>query len=81
MFRPHDLSVIPPDAEPFGDQIRLSARVEQVEFRGPTLRYVLDLVGKTVWMDIARGSRQANLQIGDQVVLGIDPARIRILET
>lgn len=80
MFRPHDLAVIPPEAEPFGDEIRLNGRVEQIEFRGDTLRYALDLSGKTVWMDIARGSRATDLQIGDQLVLGIDPARIRILE-
>jgi iron(III) transport system ATP-binding protein len=80
MFRPHDLAVVPPDAEPFGDEIRFNGRIEQVEFRGDTLRYAIDLSGKTVWMDIARGSRGADLEIGDQLVVGIDPARIRILE-
>jgi hypothetical protein len=72
--------VVPPDAEPFGDQIRMSGRVEQVEFRGDTLRYAIDLAGRTVWMDISRGSGGHDLEIGDPLVLGIDPARIRILE-
>ncbi len=80
MFRPHDLTVVSADAEPFGDQIRLNGRIEQVEFRGDTLRYAVDLSGNTVWMDIARGGHSADLHIGDQLVLGIDPARIRILE-
>ncbi len=38
MFRPHDLHVVAPDSEPFGDDIRLSGRIEQKEFRGGTMR-------------------------------------------
>jgi iron(III) transport system ATP-binding protein len=80
MFRPHDLTVVPAHAEPFGDQIRMNGRVEQVEFRGDTLRYAIDLAGRTVWMDVTRGAEGGELEIGDALVLGIDPARIRILE-
>ena len=31
-------------------------------------------------MDLARGAGHPNLNIGDQIVVGIDPARIRILD-
>lgn len=80
MFRPHDLHIIRRDQEPFGDQIRFSGRVEQAEFLGDAMRYCIDLAGEVVWMDQARGSQQLSPNIGDQVVVGLDPARIRILE-
>lgn len=81
MFRPHDLHIVRRDEEPFGDLIRFTGRVEQTEFLGDTLRYCIDLAGKTVWMDLARGAGQLTLNVGDQVVLGLDPANIRILES
>ena len=37
MFRPHDLALVRHDDEPFGDTIRLTGRVSQVEFRGSTI--------------------------------------------
>lgn len=80
MFRPHDLLLVGRDQAPFGDQIRLNGRVEQTEFLGDILRYCIDIAGEVVWMDLARGAGHPNLNIGDQVVVGIDPARIRILE-
>ena len=80
MFRPHDLQIVRRDQEPFGDQIRFTGRVEQIEFLGDTVRYCIDLAGRTVWMDLTRSVGQFSLNIGDQVVLGLDPARIRILE-
>jgi iron(III) transport system ATP-binding protein len=80
MFRPHDLHIVRRDEEPFGDQIRLTGRVEQTEFLGDTLRYGIDLAGRTVWMDLPRSASTPSLNIGDRVVLGLDPARIRILE-
>ena len=80
MFRPHDLRVIRRDEEPFGDQIRFTCRVEQTEFLGETVRYCIDLAGKTVWLDLPRGANELSLHVGDQVVVGLDPARIRILE-
>lgn len=79
MFRPHDLHVVPPDAEPFGDQIRFNARVEQSEFLGDSIRYSIDIAGATVWMDQPRGIG-TQLQVGDQIVVGLDPDHIRILE-
>ena len=64
---------------PFGDQIRFSGRVEQTEFLGDSMRYSIEIAGKTVWMDRSRSS-ETLLNVGDQVVVGLDPARIRILE-
>ena len=81
MFRPHDLHLVRRDQAPFGDQIRLNGRVEQTEFLGDIVRYCIDIAGEVVWMDLARGSGQPNLNIGDQIVVGIDPARIRILDS
>jgi len=80
MFRPHDLHIVSRNEEPFGDQIRFTGRVEQTEFLGDTVRYCIDLAGKIVWMDLARAAGQPSLNIGDQVLVGLDPARIRILE-
>ena len=80
MFRPHDLRIVRRDEEPFGDQIRFVGRVEQAEFLGDTLRYGIDLAGRTVWMDLSRSGTPLTLNIGDRVVLGLDPAKIRILE-
>lgn len=80
MFRPHDLRIVSRDEEPFGDQIRFSGRVEQTEFLGDSVRYCIDIAGEVVWMDLTRGNGQLNLNIGDQVVVGLDPAKIRILE-
>ena len=80
MFRPHDLRVVGSDEEPFGDQIRFNGRVEQIEFLGDTQRYCIDLSGHIVWLDVQRQSTRPTLNIGDQVILGIDPAHIRILE-
>ena len=80
MVRPHDLQIVRSDQEPFGDQIRFSGRVEQIEFLGDKVRYCIDLAGEVVWMDLIRSEIQLSLNIGDQVVVGLDPARIRILE-
>lgn len=80
MFRPHDLHLVRRDEEPFGDQIRLTGRVEQSEFLGDSVRYWIDIAGKGVWLDLARGMAQPMLNIGDKVVVGLDPANIRILE-
>jgi len=80
MFRPHDVHIVRRDEEPFGDQIRFTGRVEQIEFLGDNLRYAIDLAGRVVWMDLPRGAAQPTLHIGDQLVIGLDPAKIRILE-
>jgi iron(III) transport system ATP-binding protein len=80
MFRPHDLHIVRNDEEPFGDQIRFSGRIEQAEFLGDAVRYCIEIAGEVVWMDQARSSQQPSPNIGDQVVIGLDPARIRILE-
>lgn len=80
MFRPHDLHIVRRDQEPFGDQIRFTGRVEQTEFLGDTLRYCIDLSGRTVWMDLPRSTAPLSLNVGDNVVLGLDPAKIRILD-
>jgi iron(III) transport system ATP-binding protein len=80
MFRPHDLTLITLDDAPFGDEIRLGGRVDQIEFHGATLRYLIDLGGASVWAELQRSARQQTPQIGDTVVLGIDPVRIQILE-
>jgi len=80
MFRPHDLTLITDGDAPFGDEIRLGGRVDQVEFHGARLRYLVDLGGTWVWTDLPRSARRTAPQIGDTVVLGIDPARIQILE-
>ena len=80
MFRPHDLRIVNADDEPFGDRIRLTGRVEQSEFRGSQVSFAIDLAGETIWIDLPRRRDKAGLQIGDQVVLSIDPARILILD-
>lgn len=80
MFRPHDLHIVASNDEPFGDQIRFSGRIEQSEFRGETLRLWIDLGGRSVWMDLPRHTEAILPQVGDAVVVGLDPARIRILE-
>ena len=80
MFRPQDLSLIAADDEPFGDTIRLTGRITRTEFHGSTTRYVIDLAGQTVCMDRPADRPGDGLEIGDELVVGIDPARIRILE-
>jgi iron(III) transport system ATP-binding protein len=80
MFRPHDLRIVSHTEEPFGDLIRFSGRVEQTEFLGDSVRYSIDLAGWVVWMDLPRATGQPALHIGDKLVIGLDPARIRILE-
>lgn len=81
MFRPHDLLLIDPDDEPFGDTIRMSGRVTQTEFRGGSIRYMIELSGQTVWMDLARDHGQTGPETGDALLIGVDPARVRILES
>jgi hypothetical protein len=80
MFRPRDLSLIATDDEPFGDRIRLTGRIAQTEFLGSRNRYVVDVAGLALWMDEPGGYTDPGLQIGDTVVVGIDPAGILILE-
>ena len=80
MFRPHDVHIVRRDEAPFGDEIRFAGRVEQIEFLGDTLRYAIDLAGRVVWMDLPRSAGQPTLHIGDQLVVALDPAKIRILE-
>lgn len=80
MFRPHDLHIVRANEAPFGDLIRFTVRVEQIEFLGDTLRYAVELAGKTLWMDLARGSGEPLPDVGDPLVIGLDPARIRVLE-
>lgn len=80
MFRPHDLHRVGNDQPPIGNEIRLKGRVEEREFLSDNLRYRLDLSGSTAWMDVSRRDRQTSLHVGDQILLGLDPAHIRILE-
>ena len=80
MFRPHSLHFVSGEQAPIGDEIRLSGRIEEIEFMGNNLRYLIDLAGTTARMDVCREGDQALLHVGDQVVLGLDPAQIRILE-
>lgn len=80
MFRPRDLSLIATDDEPFGDRIRLTGRIAQTEFLGSRNRYVVDVAGLALWMDEPGGYTDPGLQIGDTIVVGIDPAGILILE-
>lgn len=79
MFRPHDLHIVRRDEAPFGDQIRFTGRVEQIEFLGDIMRYGIDIAGRVLWMDLPRTADQMTLNIGDQLVVGLNPARIRIL--
>jgi len=80
MFRPQDLRIVSRNAEPFGDQIRFSGRIERTEFLGDSLRHWIDLAGKAVCLDLPRDTTRNTLHIGDQIVIGLDPAKIRILE-
>lgn len=80
MFRPHQLSLIGKDDEPFGDLIRLSGRIVQTEFVGGANRYVVDLAGISLRMDRPCSDTGQPLQLGDPVVVGFDPARITVLE-
>ncbi|MGD8956356.1 MAG: ABC transporter ATP-binding protein [Chromatiaceae bacterium] len=80
MFRPQDLRIVGRNAEPFGDQIRFSGRIERTEFLGSSLRHWIDLSGKAICLDLPRDATRNTLHIGDQVVIGLDPAKIRILE-
>ena len=80
MFRPHDLHIVDAGDEPFGDRIRLSGRVEHYEFRGDHIRYGIEASGETLWIDLPRKDDQMELEIGDPIVLGLDPAHVRILE-
>lgn len=80
MFRPRDLSLITRDDEPFGDRIRLTGRIAQTEFLGSRNRCVVDVAGLALWMDEPCGYAGRGLQIGDSVVVGIDPAAILVLE-
>ncbi|MCP5429664.1 MAG: ABC transporter ATP-binding protein [Chromatiaceae bacterium] len=79
MFRPRDLHLMGDEDGLFADLIRFSGRIGQIEFLGDTLRYGIDLDETTVWMDLSRQTSMP-LHIGDQVTVGLEPARIRILE-
>ena len=81
MFRPQDLHVIGKDEAPFGDQIRFTGRVEQTEFLGDRRRYGIDLSGTTLWLELPRADDMPALQTGESVVVGLDPTRVRILES
>ncbi len=80
MFRPHDLRLVESGDEPFGDRIRLIGRVEHNEFRGNSIRYGVAVSGDTLWVDLPRKHDTLELEIGDSVVLGLDPAHVHILE-
>ena len=80
MFRPHALHFVSDDQGPIGDEIRLNGRIEEIEFIGDVLRYLVDLTGTLVRMDVCRGDDQALRHVGDPVVLGLDPTHIRILD-
>ncbi len=80
MFRPQALHIVSAEQAPIGDEIRLNGRIEEIEFMGDKVRYVIDLAGKTAYMDFCRDSGQQLYNVGDPVVLGLDPAHIRILE-
>ena len=80
MFRPQDLRIVVRNAEPFGDQIRFSGRIERTEFLGSSLRHWIDLAGKVICLDLPRDTTRNTLHIGDQILIGLDPANIRILE-
>jgi ABC-type Fe3+/spermidine/putrescine transport system ATPase subunit len=81
MFRPQDLHIIRKDEAPFGDQIRFTGHIEQTEFLGDRRRYGIDLFGTTLWLELPHADDRPALQIGESVVVGLDPTRVRILES
>ncbi|MCB1788936.1 MAG: ABC transporter ATP-binding protein [Gammaproteobacteria bacterium] len=80
MFRPYDLRIVGGKRVPTAGQIRLSGRIELIEFLGTDLRYGVDLAGTLVWMDGARRDNEPLLNVGDRVALALEPTHIRILE-
>ncbi len=80
MFRPNDLHIVSAEQQRPGEQIRFTGRVDQAEFLGDSMRYCIDLAGDLVWMDLPRTAGQPQLHIGDQLVVGLDASKIRILE-
>ncbi|MCB1800652.1 MAG: ABC transporter ATP-binding protein [Gammaproteobacteria bacterium] len=80
MFRPRDLQLVGGKRMPRGGEIRISGRVQQSEFLGEDLRFGIDTVGGTLWMDLSRRNDEPMLNVGDRVALALDPARVRILE-
>jgi hypothetical protein len=80
MFRPHQLRLFDLDSVPSGELIRLNGFVSQLEFAGDLLHYAADVSGATIWGSLPRHSNTKTPGIGDAVALGIDPARVRVLE-
>jgi len=81
MFRPQHLHIIRKDEALFGDQIRFTGRVEQIEFLGDRRRYGIELSGRTLWLELPCADDMPPLHIGESVVVGLDPTRVRILES
>lgn len=80
MFRPGDATLVDNNELPFDNYIRLAGRLEQTEFRGAWLRCQIDLADTRVWIDHPRDDMHTLATPGDTVTVGIDPARIVILE-
>lgn len=80
MFRPHQLRLIEANDPPFGEMIRLHGFVTQVEFDGGNLHYAVDVAQTVVWGSLPRGHGIPAPEVGDALVLGIDPALIQVLE-
>lgn len=81
MFRPQNLTVIKPGEPVSADVIRLSGRIQQREFLGNLIRYVVDVQGQTIQFDDVHQLGAGSFGVGEQIELALDPQQVRVLSS
>jgi len=78
-FRPHTLSLAPPDSAATSDRIWIRGRVAEREFLGEFIRYCIDVQGTDIIADQPHHGGNIEFVPGNQINVGIEPAQIRLL--
>jgi len=79
-FRPHDLRPVCEEQATRENQVCFSGRVDHVEFLGGVIRYALKTGDIKLWMDQARSDDPQMPRVGQQIMVGLAPEKIRILD-
>ncbi|MCR0985713.1 ABC transporter ATP-binding protein [Roseomonas populi] len=78
MFRPQDVSLLPPGSDPAGRRL-IEGEVAHREFLGASMRYGVRVGGAEVLVDVPHTGGEGHLQVGGRAALALDATRVKLL--
>ncbi len=80
LFRPQNVSINAPDAQPAEADIRLPGKVRHKEFLGSIIRYGIETCDEVVLVDDPHRTTSPVYRVDDEVVLTMNREHVKLLE-